>query len=190
MRVFSFQKEKVTNKLLNNGKYINFRGDARRKDKTSFYRELLKIEEYPIYTFAKIVNGNEDCSKYPINLDTFRSNWSELMGYYKLSGRDILELEIPLNEGVIGCLDDNEDKCRLTSLDEDCTIEFVVPLLKLEWVKAIYQPDNRYKGYDRTTYSPIYTSRKNILFPSPISFSGNGYGDDYEAYKNDNYKYK
>ena len=187
MRVFSFQKEEVTNRLLNDREYIN-RTKSRRNDKTSFYRELLNIEEYPIYTFAKIGCSDDDHSKYPISLDTFRFNWSELMGYYKLSGRDLLELEIPLNEGIIGCLDDGEDRCRLANINENCTLEFIVPYLKLEWVKAIYQPDSRYKGYAKITYSHVYTLGKDILFPSPISFSGDGYGDDYEIYKNNNYR--
>jgi len=107
MRVFSFQKEEVTNKLLNDGKYFNYKSKSRRKDKTSFYRELLQIEEYPIYTFVKINSNNKNSSKYPISLDTFRLNWSELMGYYKLSGRDLLELEIPSDKGILGVIDDN-----------------------------------------------------------------------------------
>jgi len=74
MRVFSFQKEEVTNKLLNDGKYFNYKSKSRRKDKTSFYRELLQIEEYPIYTFVKINSNNKNSSKYPISLDTFRLN--------------------------------------------------------------------------------------------------------------------
>ena len=110
MRVFSFQKEKVTNILLNDGEYINRKSKSRRNDKTFFYCELLKINECPIYTFAKIGCNDDESAKYPISLDTFRFNWSELMGYYKLFGRDLLELEIPLNIGIIGCLEDGEDR--------------------------------------------------------------------------------
>jgi len=29
------------------------------------------------------------------------------MGYYKLSGRDLLELEIPSDKGILGVIDDN-----------------------------------------------------------------------------------
>lgn len=175
LRVFTFQPPEVVEELLQTGVHVKRRRIARRADKTSLYREALGLPDdiYPIYTFGKL-NTGRGVYDYPISVFSLVRWWARFMGWFKLDSRVLLELYVPSSVGRIGEVD-KLHLSRLGSTEE--STEFVLPLLRREWVKEVYTKDRLFSGYGKVLLTPTLLSHKDTLFKSPIHFSGDGYGE-------------
>ena len=162
-RVYSFQSQQFVDNLLTDGivRTYSWCLECEKSKKYCLYAPLLNgLEEdtLPIFTFLKF---NNDYVEYPISAQSISDNWSTFMRWFRLSGRCILELEIPKEVGVIGEI----EGCNVLDFNNDTNekyLEFVVPYIKLDWVREIYKPIENIDNI--TTLKPLINKFEDRLF--------------------------
>lgn len=162
-RVFSFQSGGLVDILLEEGvaNSWSWYSNCTDSDKYKLYAPLLPdLDEdaVPIFTFLRY---NDNYLEYPISAQSLSENWFTFMKWFRLLDRYLIELEVPKEIGVIGKI----EGCELLDFEsKEKWLEFVLPYIKLEWVREIYKPIQVKDGV--TTLEPLLNKYEDRLFNS------------------------
>lgn len=181
-RCITFQPKSVVNNLIKNGVVRSY-VTPKRKDKTDFYTEKLKLDcgcgNYPMYAWAAL----DYCRTlvFPIDVRTLASSWSYHMGFMQMDGCSIIEFNLPRDLCILGT---HKGLKVLEGLDSRCedSIEAVFKELRMDWVVGIYSPkSDEGTGYSDVIYEPVYSKGNTVLIDREICFNGSGYPYNYTS---------
>lgn len=127
----------------------------------------------PLYTFYSQWRG------YPttINLPSLYYNWAQMMGFYGLDNREILELQVPADIDELNHAS-NTDEVVLEGYFDD-SIEYIIPYIRREWIVAIYHKSPLISEYAECLLTPeIERPLEHPIFIESVKFSGDGYAEE------------
>lgn len=175
MRLINFQKPAFVEKLKQNGE-IRFSSDGPRTK----YIHILMDEDgeevaYPIYTFI----GIPYLGSPGINIPNIYGSWSSLMGYMRLDGHVMIELEVPYTGQHINKMTYNAELTLEEALNNvEDYIECILYEIKKEWVVAVYNKSLLNSGYGTVELTPeIWNKDLKPLIDVPFKVSGDGYAE-------------
>lgn len=175
MRLITFQKPEFVERLREDGTVKFKRSGPRTKDIHILEDEGGEELAYPIYTFV----GIPYFGRPGVSIPNIYGNWSSLMGYMRLDGHVMIELEVEYTGQPINKMDSDVELTLEEALSNtgDYT-ECILYEVKKEWVVAVYNKSSLYSGYGIVELIPeIWNKDARPLIEVAFKASGDGYAD-------------